>query len=147
MKLPVIAHSHPTTGELFTQKEWKNEAGETQQNFTIMVKQASFSGFSGIARQSTRVAFITMDSSMKESLAPFITDNSPFPVEGKIVIKETLTPYVKSDGTLQSPKINPTTGEVLTHNGQPIYRNTSFTDNLSEQDVLLSSSSSDEATE
>lgn len=52
---------------------------------------------------------------------------------GKIVVKETLEP--RYDG--QSPKINPSTGEVLTKNGMPIYRNTEYTGNPEEFDVLI----------
>jgi len=56
-----------------------------------------------------------------------------FPV--KLVIKEQTEPFY--DG--QEPKINPSSGEVITHNGQEIYRNT-FVQPLdsAEPDTVLS---------
>lgn len=59
--------------------------------------------------------------------------NKVFPV--KLVIKEQLEPFY--DG--QEPKINPSSGEVVTHQGQEIYRNT-FVQPLdtAETDVVLS---------
>ena len=52
---------------------------------------------------------------------------------GKIIHKESTTPSY--DG--QSPKINPSTGEVMNNNGSPIYRESFFTANLNAQDELL----------
>jgi hypothetical protein len=52
---------------------------------------------------------------------------------GKIVIKETTEPAY--DG--QKPKINPSTQEVIKHGGKPIYRNSMFTQNMQEFDIIL----------
>ena len=56
-----------------------------------------------------------------------------FPV--KLVVKEQTEPFYEG----QEPKINPSTDEVITHNGQEIYRNT-FVQPLdsAEPDALLS---------
>lgn len=51
----------------------------------------------------------------------------------KIVIKESTTPFY--DG--MQPKINPTTGEVVTCNGSPIYRRGLVTTDLSDSDTKL----------
>lgn len=53
-------------------------------------------------------------------------------LSGKIFHKESTESY---DG--QEAKINPKTGEVITHNGMPIYRESFFTADLSKQDELL----------
>lgn len=57
-------------------------------------------------------------------------------VDCKIVIKETFIQRTW-DGGEQQPKVNPKSGDVLTKNGQPIYRNTHVTFNMSEQDEYI----------
>lgn len=52
---------------------------------------------------------------------------------GKIIIKESNTPSY--DG--QPSKINPSTGEEMTHNGNPVYRESFFTTDANAQDELL----------
>jgi hypothetical protein len=54
-------------------------------------------------------------------------------IPGKIVVVESTT----TNNPNNEPKINPQTGEVLMHNGSPIYRDTVFTTDLSKHDVLL----------
>ena len=52
---------------------------------------------------------------------------------GKIhVVESTTAPYDGAD-----PKINPSTGEILTSNGQPIYREAYYTQNLQKTDQLI----------
>ena len=144
MNQVVLVKENVNTGELVTFKKVENKEGEVLKLGTIMVSQETFTGFSGIARVSRRVAFITVEEKMANALLPSLRDNSPFPVNGKIIIKETTTPYVRKDGSLQSPKINPTTGEVITYNGNPVYRNTQFTEDLSAVDVFLRDNNVDE---
>jgi hypothetical protein len=54
-------------------------------------------------------------------------------LSGKIIHKESTTPSY--DG--QSPKINPSTGEIMTSGGSPIFRESFFTANLNANDELL----------
>lgn len=76
----------------------------------------------GWFNKTTRVAFIK--GKMADLQARFgnlaagavVTDNMT------IIKKESTTPfYQKADGSNQDPKINPTTGEVIMHNGAPVY--------------------------
>lgn len=57
-------------------------------------------------------------------------------VSCKIIIEETHNQRTW-DGGEQQPKINPKSGDVLTKNGQPIYRNTWVTFDMSEEDTYI----------
>jgi len=57
-------------------------------------------------------------------------------VECKIIIEETHNQRTW-DGGEQSPKVNPKTGDVLSKDGNPIYRNTWVTFDMSEQDTYI----------
>lgn len=145
MKLPILVQAHKETGALVTMKTIVNKSsGEEREVGTIMVRQNAISGLAGIGRLSKRVAFITLEKDVVDILSPLLADNAPFPVEGKLVVEETLTPYVKSDGTLQTPKQNVQTGAVMTYQGQPVYRNTFFTEDVKVQDTFLRDSNSEE---
>ncbi len=147
MKLPILVQAHPESQQLVTMRTIINKkTGEEREVGNIMVKQNVISGLSGIGRVSKRVAFITLEREVVELLTPMLAENAPFPVDGKLVVEETLVPYVKKDGTLQTPKQHGETGEVMTYQGQPVYRNTFFTEIMSTQDVFLRDSASDEET-
>src|SRR6185503_19469074 len=53
-------------------------------------------------------------------------------IAGKIYVKESLTPFSPN----QEPKINPQTKETITHGGQPVYRDSIFTADMSKADEL-----------
>ena len=154
--LKILANSK--TGAVVSLKTIDNpETGEKQELASIMVQSQTLSGFSkGIARIEKRIAYATIPAEAldidffgnKQPLSASLIDQAPWPFEGKIVVKETLTPYVKKDGTKQEPKINPRTGEIITFNGSPVYRNTLYTEDMSDSDVFLreSKSASMEAT-
>ena len=138
MKSKVIVRAHKETGALVTMKTIVNkETGEGRQVGTVMVESSTITGLSGIGRVSKRVAFVTLEEEVVDLLKPYLTNKGEFPVEGKLVVTETVVPYIKKDGTNQSPKIHGSTGEVMTYRGQPIYRNTDFSEDMSKQDVLL----------
>lgn len=151
MKLPILVQAHPETNAVITMKTITNkETGEEREVGNIMVKQNVIGNLSGIGRLGKRVAFITLEKEVIDILSPMITVGSPFPVEGKICVQETLVPYIKSDGTPQNPKVHGKTGAVMTYQGSPIYRNTFFTEVMSTEDVLLrdvSDETADEAPE
>lgn len=75
----------------------------------------------------------------KEQIEQFVKqfnlkNGSEFPLPVRIVVKEFSTPQF--DG--HEAKINPKTGEVITHNGSSIYRSTIVVaENSPEQDVKL----------
>lgn len=49
-----------------------------------------------------------------------------------VTVESTVEPYPGAD-----PKINPQTGEILTHNGEAIYRESFYTTNMQKVDELL----------
>tara|TARA_R110000744_G_scaffold66924_1_gene136727 strand:- start:466 stop:921 length:456 start_codon:yes stop_codon:yes gene_type:complete len=148
MKLPILVQAHPETKAVITMKTITNkETGEEREVGNIMVKQNVIGNLSGVGRLGKRVAFITLEKEVVDLLRPMITVNAPFPVDGKICVEETLVPYIKSDGTQQSPKVHGKTGAMMTYQGQPIYRNTFFTEVMSTQDILLRDASDETADE
>jgi hypothetical protein len=62
-----------------------------------------------------------------------VTDKA---VSCKIIIQETHNKRTW-DGGEQLPKVNPKTGDVLTKDGKPIYRNTWVTFDMSEEDTYI----------
>ena len=94
----------------------------------VRVEQEVESIVNGWLQSSTRGALIM---GKPEQLESKFRENQV--LTGKIVVRETLTP--RYDG--QSPKINPATGEILTKDGEPIYRNTMFTPSMNDQDELI----------
>ena len=59
-------------------------------------------------------------------------------LEGKIVVKEGITPFDLSKPDRDLKRISKD-GDVCTYNGFPIYRRTIYTTNLNEADVFLTS--------
>jgi hypothetical protein len=148
MKLPILVQAHPETKAVITMKTITNsETGEEREVGNVMVKQNVIGNLSGIGRLGKRVAFITFEKEVIDILRPMIAAGAPFPVEGKICVHETLIPYIKSDGTPQTPKVHGKTGALMTYQGQPIYRNTFFTEVMSTQDILLRDASDETADE
>ena len=67
---------------------------------------------------------------LQQVVAEAVDDTLP----GKIVIKESLTPF--TDDPQKSLKIAGKTGIPCTRNDQPIFRDTFYTEDLSEKDVF-----------
>jgi len=148
MKSKVIVRAHKDTGAIVTMKTIVNkETGEEREVGTVMVEQSRITGLGAIARVSKRVAFVTLEQEVVDILKPMLVDGGEFPVEGKLVVTETTTPYIKKDGTTQEPKRHGGTGEVMMYKGEPIYRNTDFSEDMSAQDVLLKDVAGDETPE
>lgn len=135
-----IVVAHKETGSVITMREITDSRnGEKREVGTVMVQSKTLSGLGTMARVATRTAFITLEADAIEFLGDSLVAGKPFPIDGKIVIQETLEPYVKKNGDTQEPKINPSSDEVITHMGAPVYRNMVFTENLDAQDVFLES--------
>lgn len=132
-----IVKAHKETGNVITMREITNAKGETEEVGTVMVQSTEVGNLSGIGSLQTRTAFITLRKEVIDHLEGQIVANKPFPVEGKIQIVEKLEPYVSKSGKTQEPKINPSTGEVITYQNQPVYRNMVFTQDMNAQDVYL----------
>jgi len=131
------------TGQVVTLNKITDSDGKKREIGTVMVQSSSPSGLSRIGRLSTRTAFITLEKELMDYYEGSLIHNQEFPTQGKIVINETLVPYIYKSGEKKGQKQEAKTrgkgGAVITHNGKPVYRNSYFTTNMAEQDVLLTS--------
>ena len=89
-----------------------------------------------------RTAFITLQESvlerrMKEGslveFGPYIVAGK----EGELLVQESTTPFYEG----QEPKTAGKDGDIITHGGQPVYRNTIFSIDDNASDELLVSDS------
>lgn len=145
MKNSVKVIANKNTGETVTMRTITDKDGESREVGVVMVQSKTLSGLSALGRVSTRTAFITLEEEALEFLGNDLQDGAEFPIDGKICIEETLTPYIRKDGSKQESKINPTTKEVITYNGSPVYRNSFFTEDVNHADVFLKESAKVEA--
>lgn len=131
--------AHPKSGEVITMFE-----GKDKKNYgRVRVDSTQLTVNNNMTVVSRRTAFITLTEQALEILAENIKAGEAYPISGKLVVRETLT---KSYET-QEPKTRGEGGDVITHGGQPVYRETFFSTNLQENDVLLTSDSNVEVTE
>lgn len=138
MKNQVTIVANSKTGNVVAMKSiTDSKTGEIREVGSVMVQSKSLSGLSRLGRVSTRTAFLTLEQDALDFLEDSLVDGAILPIAGKIVIEETLKPYIRKDGTKQDPKINPTTKAIITYQGKPVYRNTYFTDDVSTPDVFL----------
>jgi hypothetical protein len=138
MNNKVIVVPNKNTGEILTFRTITDKStGEQREVGVVMVQSKTLSGLSALARVATRTAFITLEEGAIEFLGDSLIANQPFPMEGKICIEETLTPYIRKNGEPQEAKINPTTKDVITYQGSPVYRNSFFTEDMNHADIFL----------
>jgi hypothetical protein len=137
MKNLVKIVANKNTDEVVTERIITDKAGVQRTVGVIMVQSKALASLSSLGRVATRTAFITLEQDAIEFLADELVDGAEFPVSGKIVISETTVPYISSKGKKQEPKINPTTGAVMTFQGKPVYRNSFFSENVNEADIFL----------
>lgn len=141
MKNPIKIIENSKTGQVVTMKTITDKRnGEQREVGSIMVQQKSLTGMGRLMRVSSRTAYLTLEQDALEFLSDYLTNGAELPFEGRLVVQETLEPYVKKDGSLQDPKINPTTQEVITYKGKPVYRNTFFSEDTSVKDIFLKDS-------
>jgi len=135
-QVKIVANSK--TGSVVTMKTITDKkTGETREVGSVMVQSRALSGLSALGRVQTRTAFLTLEQDALEFLDAHLSDGAVLPVPGRIVVQETLTPYTTKAGKIQEAKINPTSGAIITYQGQPVYRNTYFSENVNEMDVFL----------
>lgn len=116
--------AHPETGVVVTQNVNNPEYG------TIRVDSETIT-FSqdGFMNKSRRTAFIRGEYKLLVSLG--LKDGMSLP--GKIIKKESYKPFFEG----QSPKINPTTGEVVLTNGRETYLQFVYTEDVNASDVFI----------
>lgn len=124
-----IVKAHPTTGAIVTYFE--SEKGEIFGK--VRVDQRSPVINNGFMSFANRSAFITFDEDTAKEMEPLLQEDKAYPIAGKVVVHESLEPFYEG----QEPKINPSTNEVITHLGAPVYRDTEFVFDVKTQDTLL----------
>lgn len=124
-----VVVAHPETGKVITR--FKAESGE--EFGKIRVDQSKLEITNGFSRFANRSAFITVDAKTADLLEPMLADKEPYPMEGKVVVTESLRPFYPN----QKPKTKGADGEVVTAGGKPVYRDTEFTSDLNRQDVFI----------
>ena len=133
----VLVKENPNTGEIVTMKTGTDKDGNAIELGTIRVAQVVMSVKNGFINTSTRSAFMTLRPEQLSVLKPLLLKDKPFPIEGKLVITETLEPYVSKSGKVQDAKINPTTKAQVLYQGKPVYMNTTFESDMNAKDFFL----------
>lgn len=128
--------AHPETGEVITRFSKEDDKGNIKNYGRIRIDSTSLGITNGFVSLRRRTAFVTLDENALELLSDQIQDGMPYPIEGKVIVKESFVP--QWDG--HEPKINPVTLEYARIDGKLVYRSTEFTDNLQAEDILLASS-------
>ncbi len=123
--MKIIVKAHPQTGLVLTANT--NKEGWS----TVRVEQSTPTMSGRIVNLNNRVAFITGKTADLEKLG--LSANSEFPIPGKLVVKEATTPFYEG----QKAKLVPGTEVVCSVGGQPIYRQTEFSSDVNEADVLV----------
>ena len=125
-KQTVVAH--PTTNAIVTKFEKNGKTyGTVRVDETLLVVER------GYTSMKKRTAFVTLDPAVVEFLEPLVVAGAPYPLEGKIVITESFEPFFEG----QVAKMNPSTEEFIRVDGKLVYRNSDFTTDLEQRDVLL----------
>lgn len=129
-KALVIAH--PETGEIITRFTSKVGGKEFAKIRVDEMKLEVSNGFSTFAKRS---AFITIDGETADAFEEMnlLIAGQPYPVPGRIVVRESTKPFYAG----QKPKTKGKGGEVVTHDGMPVYRDTEFVTDLSIEDELI----------
>tara|TARA_R110002020_G_scaffold200054_2_gene402112 strand:+ start:17267 stop:17722 length:456 start_codon:yes stop_codon:yes gene_type:complete len=143
MNTDVIIVANPNSGNVVTERMITDKDGNASRLGVIQVQQKALTGTSIVGGVSKRTAFITLNEEALEFVDDYLVDGGVWPQEGRLAIEETLKPWVSKDGKKrQDPKINPSTQEVITYQGKPVYRNTFFTTDLNVKDIFLKESKS-----
>ena len=139
MNTNVIIKANKETGIVVKMAPMKDGlTGEMKEMGTLRVEQSAFTMRKGFLVTSKRSAFIKLTVDQITALGDSLQKDAIFPLPGKIYINETLTPYVnKSTGKVQEPKRKGENGDIITYQGQTVYMNSEFTDDLSKPDVFL----------
>lgn len=130
--------AHPDTGEVVTMRE-----GKDGKNYgKVRVDQITTVIHNNMERDVKRSAFITLpeDVLARRMAQGTLEAGMEYKVagrSGKLKVIESVTPFFEA----QTPKTKGADGETITSGGLPVYRETVFTLDLEELDVLLPSDS------
>lgn len=95
--------AHPETDNVITFFKKLNEEGEEVTYGKVRIDSVNLSMNKGFVSTQRRTAFVTLDSMALELLGGQIKAGKPYPMEGKIVVEESLSPMWVG----HTPKINP----------------------------------------
>ena len=126
--------AHPETKKvitLFTKAD--KTTGEEKTYGRVRIDSTVISMVNGYQRRNKRTAFVVLDPEVLPLMAPHIVADKPYPINGKVIVLETLEPQYEG----HVPKMNPTTQEYVKVNGNLVYRTTEFTTDMSAQDTLV----------
>jgi hypothetical protein len=125
----VTVIANPKTGKVFNQNANLGKDGKAYGWFLVESSVLDTSGPIVSIKRRTAVKAISKEA--YDAAAGLLQVGSQLP--GKIVVREALEPFY--DG--QKAKTAGEGGEVCTFNGNPIYRETEFTSDLSASDELI----------
>lgn len=124
-----LVKAHPVTGKIVTYFE--NAKGETFGK--VRVDQRAPVINNGFMSFANRSAFITYDESTAKEMESILVEDKPYPIAGKVVVTESTEPFFEG----QEPKRKGADGEIITHLGAPVYRDTNYVFDLEAKDILL----------
>ena len=137
MTNPTIT-ANPKTGEVITMF-----VGKDKKNYgRIRVDSTMFVINNNMERLVRRSALITIPADVLALKADQLVEGAEYKVAGKtgkLKVVESVTPFYDA----QEPKTRGSEGSVITSGGMPVFRDTLFTIDLNELDVLLPSDSED----
>ena len=128
----ILVKTHPETGRVLTQNP------KNQDWSTVRLEQETFVMNGRIAGKVTRSAFITGPTEVLNAMN--LQPNGEYPVPGKLVVKESLTPFYEG----QKAKVAGDTGVECKLDGQPIYRQVEFSNDTTAPDVLIAHNNTEE---
>ena len=135
--MKAIIRKHPETNAVVTVNTFVNKDGQTEEYGKLRVEQIALQSNNGVLDFKSRSAFISVFGAKNLALAKaMFQDGMEYPSAGKIVRTESRTPLYEG----QSPKINPSTGEIHLVDGAPVYFTDEWSDNANAQDTLISAS-------
>lgn len=119
---------------------------EESDTTTIRLETTTMVSTNGYMNEQKRVAFVRMPNTVVEAFAKFagvpqLAKNAPIehPVattlKGVLQVQESFEPFYAG----QSPKINPSSGEVIEKDGKEVFRNTVFLSDENASDYLFGS--------
>jgi hypothetical protein len=131
-----VVVAHPETGKVITIFTKADKATGEERTFgRVRLDSESFTVSNGFTSVRKRTAFVVLDSQVLPLIAPHIQAGQPYPIAGKIVVKETLAPQYEG----HVPKMDPSTNEYVRVHGMLVYRITEFTTDLNQRDILVNS--------
>src|SRR3990167_6785790 len=132
MKKSVIIAAHPETKSMLTPA--KKEGWST-----MRVSQSTYS-LSGPGGVQSRSAFITKKNEDWEILKKEFNLAVGLPISGQIIRTETRTPQYENQSPKKYPEGHPNAGEVFLVDGQPVYFQDTYVEDMTLTDTLIAKS-------